>query len=67
MSSDDRLQQLKDEVFNSNKKVAPRAVLLSLAINAALSVRSSAGDAVPCRVVVNHLCLTSYSRFSDSS
>jgi len=39
-SSDDPLQQLKDQVFNSNKKVAPKAVLISVTLNAALSVRS---------------------------
>ena len=39
MSSEDPVQQFKDQILNNTKKVAPKAVLFSLAINSALSVR----------------------------
>jgi hypothetical protein len=39
MSSEDPLQQFKDQILSNNKNVAPKAVLLSVAINSALSVR----------------------------
>jgi hypothetical protein len=54
-SSDDPFQQLKDQVFNSNKKVAPKAVLVSLALNAVLSVRSTACHNAPLAIFVRQL------------
>ena len=45
MSSGDALERWKNQVLQSNKDVAPKAVLVSVAINSGLSVRSTSGVA----------------------
>jgi len=39
MSSDDPVHRLKDKILSSNENVNPKAVLVSVGINSALSVR----------------------------